>query len=644
MFLSFFFRHFLTCALGMTVDTLLYNWLLATYGKAWRRMAEPVRSSKRKQTYPDHYIPWNNFNPYCTVLMVDGTMKLKYLNGGVTTGIGFMNDQLMKESICFLNQPQGHKVFFCLDLTPRQINKVVNESKKPKKEMMIPVKVKATGTTSTDPSILDQNTNYEINDDYVLIDNHRLPDDWEGFINNKRLFPELIHYITTFLIDPKSTGMDTTEHIIQVPIDKRIYFWGGSLRPLPTRSERVDMDVRDILKNTFEGSVFYVGNALNEEHMKYERVSGRCVPHLFNLNVLDGLKEAELSVLYFLTTVPDENVTVFSGDRDLIFQLLLQSRNRFDPNTGQWRNRVTLRIAKRSTKEVQLEEAMVEEIDINILYELINRDKRFDLTKGITSPVLLLTALDILIESDFIGPYGCGLGTINVNNDMTKRKRGDPVPTTIPNIPTILFTFLNNPTKYANMIYFMVSDCYFTGGHKRYPIIPIRVDETVFIQFTRECYYHRHADATATAFKKKDSDVTVNDVRLYLSKYHGMEGKSVQLPVTRNKRMLVQRMIRVYARRLLWTLNYWMNMYREDGKYPLPPIVLYKGLSFYGYIQNGFGSTKVAKEVSPFIHLDLKYVLLDSGSVEDVPPKLEKVSPKGSLIPINKEDRIKINC
>lgn len=614
----------------MTVDSRVYLYFFVVYGKAWRRLVKP-HVSRDGRPYPLHYIPWNDFNPRTNVLLIDGTMKLKYISSNIATGIDFMKNQFLKESLEFLKTNHGGTVIFCLDTTPRQINKHVNSNKKPKTACDIPVNILGpSGVTERiiDRKKINKDQNYEIDDHSALVDNDTIPSAvWDGFISNKQLYPELIHYITSYLIDPKSVRVPK-DHVVEVPRDKRFYLWGGNLHKPPPRSVREKMDVLDILKTTFEGSVFYIGNSLNESTGQYEKTSGRCAPTTFRLDVLEGLKEAEMVMLYFMTAMPNENFTLLSGDRDVIFLLLLHSKDRKDPATGFWRNQVFLRLVKKKTNQVDLDEPMVEEIDINLLYDLIQADSRINMEKGINNPHLFLTALNALITSDFIYGYGSGVGNINIDPATGKRintthskkekdaAKEDPNNPILTSIPTILYTFLSNPPKYKDLFQVMVGEAYRDGIPFR--VVPIRINETVFIQFTRDCYYHKYLKETSNALGKSESNITVTDVRTYLAKYRGMNGKTKQLPKTKNERMMTQSKIRIICRNLWWTMEYWQNKYRQNGTYPLPPTIQYKGLPLYGWVQTGFTSAKRSTKVSPLIHVDLEYVELDGGKIEDV--------------------------
>jgi len=210
----------------------------------------------------------------------------------------------------------------------------------------------------------------------------------------------------------------------------------------------------------------------------------------------------------------------------------------------------------------------------------------------------------------------------------------DEADSVLESIPTILFTFFQNPEKYKTMFQFMVSDI-FRGTFR---VVPIRIDEKLFIQFTRECYYHRWVGETANALKKKEKMITVSDVRTYLSKYRGLrKGKTEQSQTAKKYRMPTQREIKVSCRHLLWTLNYWQNSSRGTGSYPRSPILQYKDLPFYGWVQDSELTCRLATAVSPFVPLDTEFVRLLTTGVEGLTPQGRgiKLLPKNKNPPKN---------
>jgi hypothetical protein len=481
-----------------------------------------------------------------------------------------------------------------------------------------------------------------------IISDDVIPDkqQWSSFIANKRLYPEFVHYYTTRIIKPHY--IDDKDYSFRVPLGKVLYLWGGNLATPSSRKDRFDCPIAKINAETYENSVFFVGNELSEDGQHTRRTHGRCAPECFNLKALQNIKEGELAVMHLMTYVPYENITILSPDGDLIFLLLMACRDRIDPVTGQFRNSVKLRLVTpnslsssssssrsnsktKKTKDDGGEEAdeeedgveteygndynfdkaagNVEEIDINLLYTMIMNDQLFH-RAGINDPISILTAVSVLIKNDYIFDFGYGLGTVKLGNETNGNEP----------IPTLLAVLLKNPYAFRHMVR-VISQEKVRGTFSE--VFPIYIDEDIFMSFARECYVLKYGKIAAKAMSIDENDITVENVRYYLYKIRGKKNNRKNKTTTtitrrRNRpvssalvmddgkeegeeattshsmevsdrsiknRMLVARELRVFARQLLWVLNYWQNGYRKDAEYPICPLSRYSGMSYYGYVQ-----------------------------------------------------------
>jgi hypothetical protein len=572
------------------------NLLRRLYDGAWKKRPN-VRVN---DVLPNYFIKANEFPEDSRILIIDINMKLKYMSGNITCGISFVKDHVLKETKEFFKQRKDSTVILCFDTLPRQINKNTKPGKK-EEPLIIPTRI------ATDDPIKPKNETiirekdiipteiYEVDEDYPLISNDTIigyndAKLFEAFSNNPKLFPELISYITKFLIDPTSLNL-SPEDFYKIPDNCRMFLWGGSLATLEPRAKRVQISKLDMQKNTFESCVYYLSSILDEEKKNFKQESGRCSYSMFNIPALQNLKEADLSILYFTSFFKEENVTVLTGDGDLIFQLLLQSKDRIDEN-NKWRNIVYVQRLKKSNTGLY-----VEEVNINRLYELITNDERINLKKGILDPVLFWVALSILVESDFTKDYCYGIGDMVINKFFTPRPdiKGKFIESDEHfHIPYIFFTFFNNPHKYRHL--FM-----YKNNTRDQSINPIHINEDLFITFTRECYYHKYKKTVASNLGKDENSVVINDIRNHLSQKN------------EKTRMAPQAKIRVKCRNLLWTLNYWFNKHKSNGEFPPSPILQFNNLPIYGWIQSTEFSCKQATKVSKLPELDEPFIKLNNG-------------------------------
>lgn len=612
-----------------------------------------VPTSKQQPVTKIPTVPWNDFSN-SSVLFVDSSHKIKY--NYFPKGIDVIHKTVLKETKAFLEKEGTKGVYLCFDILPRQINKQFDAAPSKKKKiapMAIPTtrihhsklnkqilratsvakkmnasynsdkydyeapetEVEYEKTSANDKEIhstedeineldgynsddfIDDEFHVVINDNDAIISDDSAPvgDNWVSFIKNKYLFPELVHYLTDRIINPQDSG-----YTFNVPYEKFLYLWGGNLFSPPPRSERIQTSMSEIEACTYENSVFFVGNSITPATHQFSRVCGRTVPTNFNICTLTTLKEAELSLMYFMSFHEYEDVTVLSGDGDLISILLLASRDRIDKNAN-WKNTVYFRFVSKS-KSADDNQAQVEEININILYECINNDRIFGLNKGVTDPILHFVLISSLISNDYL-PHLYGVGMVSINSKGFTVYKKDKEEAT-ESISSILQTFIMNSTTYGNMIYF----CIEPDQHSYFRIAPIRLDEEKFIQFIQHCYLTKYKSDCASSLKMDIKDVTVKDVRVYLEKYRSKKQTTKSL----QNRIPTKREIRVISRNANWAMNYFTNTYKGNGLFPGSPLKLVGGYPFYGYsaILQKNGKVKCTKAiiVPKWVSIDIKYV------------------------------------
>lgn len=645
----------------MTFDAEFRNWLYRRYSRAWKQSTRPQNKPKKqwagkktstpanssttytpvkdtvtgKTTIP--MVEWDDFS-MSSVLFIDATHKLKF--NYFNKGISFIQ-HILKEVNAFLQNEYTNGAYLCFDILPRQINKQFfkEPSTSSKKTKPRPIPMTTVSKDEVTASMIntakmarkvqwdknedekeekDNDDGYDsdtliaekyftvVDDNLPLIDDDSCPtmDEWNAFRANKYLFPEIIHYITDRIINPQPDPLKT----FNVPYNKFLYLWGGNLFIPPKRSERVKASFSEIEAITYENSVFYVGNTFDTLTHQFTRECGRTAPSNFNIATLTNLKEADLSLMHFLTYHEREDVTVLSGDGDLILILLLACKNRIDEN-GKWKNTVYFRYNTNQKSSDGI--ALVQEININILFEMIMADPTLNMKKGVSDPVLQLCLISTLIENDYIPNYMYGVSSVKVDEKGKTIYRGDDA-TNTESIPTLIQTFLLNPTKYSKMAYFC-SDHHGYGA-----VVPIRIDETIFNSFVKDCYLTQYKSFCANKMKKDINTVTIKDIRHYLYKLRSKEVTEKTI----KSRLLTDREIRVFSRNALWTINYMKNTYLVDGLFPGSPLKLIGGYPFYGYglvsQKNGKPKCVKATVVPKWVSLDLKYVSTKFLSIKEL--------------------------
>ena len=103
------------------------------------------------------------------------------------------------------------------------------------------------------------------------------------------------------------------------------------------------------------------------------------------------------------------------------------------------------------------------------------------------------------------------------------------------------------------------------------------------------------------------------------------------LRLRKKNRLLTKRTLRVFSRLYLWQIWYWTNAFR-GGCDIRSPTVLYKDLSYYGWIMDKNGKCAIAKRVS--IKNDKPTIkLLDIHYKKDLPRRLSVLASLLSLLP-----------
>lgn len=515
------------------------DWLRKTYPAAWRTIS---RNGNGEVPYPEGV----------TVGILDATFKLKFYPQWITNGIQYVKTHVLSEAADFLNRNDAEAFYLCFD-RGSPVNKSAEHAKR------------YGGLKKLTVSDLDH---------VPIIDDNVIPNgnDWPNFANDRNLKQELLYYVTKRIVEEHELGAFT----FIPPPNKMLFVCGGTLQKPPPRKERLEGKFPKFVP---EPKVYYVGHEPEGDpdtiklSQKYKRVKG--CHNVFPESQVSNLLEGEIMAVYFSKFYYQTSVIIISGDGDLIPILLLSSKDRIDPRTGEFRNRLYLRLVKKGgSKGANGERELYEDLDINLLYQLICDDPLF-LKTGTRDPIISIMAACCLIQCDFIKGYCDGIG-VDTN-------KGKGIPT-----PIILKTFLDNLFKYKDMVLIPLAD---SQRGKIDQVIPVFVNENLFILFTEQCYVTKYLEKAQKKHGTKPGK-ELDTVKYYLN----------GLKSTKNK-VMSHATARVFSRQLQWVLFYWINGFRGQCHVP-SPIAVSLGLPYYGWEQLSPYDCTTARQVSKRSEID----------------------------------------
>ena len=528
----------------MGISKVFKDWLRRRYPAAWFTVIY-----KRDQDVP-YPIDVN-------VGIMDATFKLKYAPPAIEKGIHYITNHILREATDFLSRPHTEAFFLCFD-RGSPVNK--GEEHKKRYEKVKPFQA---------PTL-----------DHVPIIADDLPipigDDWKSFANDGRFKQELLYYVTKRIVEEHEIHPE--KYTFSPPPNKMLFVFGGTLEKPAPRTQRVAGSAPKFIA---EPRVYYVGHEAEGEDVSHRKMTHRFkrvkgCHELFDPNHLVNLLEGEVMACYFAKFyVAGKNVMIISGDGDLIPILLLSSKDRIDPHTGLFRNKVYLRLIIKG-KDEHGNNKMYEDVDINLLYSMICGDKEF-LNSGTRDPVLLIVASCSLIQCDFIKGYCCGI-------KAEGESKGE-------GFPFILKTLLQNLETFKEMVNVPLTD---SQRGKIDSVVPIYVDEDLFIRFTEQCYVTKHlVKAEKKRGKRCPEGQELDCVKKYLNSLTKEEN-----------RVMTQTMTRVYSRQLQWVLFYWLNGFRRTCSVPSPIATHLGAFSYYGWTQAHPWNCTTAKQVSKRAEMD----------------------------------------
>lgn len=497
-----------------------------------------------------------------SVLCFDATTKLKnYTNPNITKGRQYVLDHVLAEVAAFLTLDHAEAAILCLD-----------RGSPPNKDMEHEKRYK-------DTQLLDINA---ISDNQVLISDNIIPDPsaWEGFTNHPKLKQELLYYVTQTILEPpviKSTFQD----FYTPPPGKCLFLFGGTTeKPLSDRGRRGPFRP--------DSNLYYVAN---ESCVNYRDEDGQQIPistefkrrHGIYTHETSGyspeaqtnLLEGEMAAMYFSKpyTLVEKNVLIMTVDGDVLIQALMACKDRIDPTTGNFKNKVYVRLIIPSSGGKEYTD-----IDMNRMYFNLVKNPLFA-RAGISDPALPIAVASCLLKNDFFHGFAYGMDSVNADTDES--------------CPFVLYTLLTYLNKFGNTLVLMdetkeTSSDVLSQLVTSFPHVHLRVDEDVFVDFVEHLYVVKWLpSAKKKLIKVKKTTETLpapfdftphpihsSDVEL-VKRY--LDGLSVA-----KKRIPKREEIRVFARMLEWTLTYFYNGYR--GLCIIPdPLFKVDGLPYYGW-------------------------------------------------------------
>ncbi len=534
---------------------------------AYRRTAAIEASEKDKYTSvdqisisidPGRKLRTFEFPSDAQVFLFDATCKLKHwTNPYIKNGQDYVLDYVLAEATSFLKLPRAEAAMLCFD-----------RGSPPNKDEEHSDRYK-------DVQFLDLNA---IPDSKVLISDSVIhpSSDWEGFTNHPKLKQELSYYITNKILEPST--LRTHKHYTP-PVNKCLFLFGGTtIAPIPDRKKRgffrpdphLYFVTNEVEKKSLDDAAYMVEHC--RRHGLFSQAESGYSPEA-QANLLEG----EMSVLYFAKpyTATGKNVFIMTVDGDLLIQLLMECRDRIDPSTGRFKNKVYLRLVVPRNGDYT-------DFDMNAMYFNLVQNPLF-IRAGVSDPGLTIAIASCLKKNDFFSGFAFGIGTANADSDTS--------------CPYILYTLLTFLKQFGKT---MVLDDYRPTANgasilenvsNGYPLVHLRVDENVFYQFTQYLYVVKYREAAKKKQEKQGKkgkkelslpveydyapfsidNNAIKKVELYLA---GLADKRKQIPS--------REQTNVYARMLEWALCYFYNGYR--GSCVLPnPLFSVKGVPYYGW-------------------------------------------------------------
>jgi len=564
--------------------------------------------------------------PPAQVYLFDATNRLKYFpkpaqgNAPITTGYDYWDEHICRD-IKEAFESGAHSVYLCYDRGSPEIKSIEHHRRYRNTVFM------------EEPPI----------EEGPLVTHMELPpiEQWEGFVNHPQLRYDLMAYLThAFLDEFDKDGAaiatfgspeEAAKHTFIPPPNTCVFLHGGTLqgreavrhvRDLPPQVFFVEnsevppsQEQREKGGERGEGGKFpsststgsYAGHRQRQRQnpqgtREYKRRGGYLtdsdVPERHVMNLLEG---EQACVYYGNRRHPHETCCFVSSDGDMLLMLLLLSRDRIDPDTGLFRNRHLL--------VLRMSDGDDEVVDINRLYDDMMEDPVFK-RAGVADPVLALVALGCLVKNDYIHGFAPGIGhetMMQLHKRAEEAKKtaksmwqgdlmygevfraagwppsrvghhGQLCPDPSLRVPYVWALAFEQPTLLRNLVRVVGP-----RGNSQQPV-NVKLNETAFIAFVEALYVKKHGPSVAKKTKCALSTITFKAIKTELQQPN-RSPKNHPMP---------RRIMRRFARQLLWVLRYWLNGARGEC-ITESPFAEYMGLPYYGWQTTSTGCISVER-------------------------------------------------
>jgi hypothetical protein len=435
----------------------------------------------------------------------------------------------------------------------------------------------------------------KIGDDKIYISDNYIIDkkEWPLFANDKKLKQELIHYITTKIIDVQDLSLSNSSSTVNsraslkhyVPPENKILFLFGGILEKPTFPRR------DRKSRRPDAELYYVTNE-KQTHLSnddddviygqtsnYKRISGiyKPIDECYKLDEQLELLEGELSCIYFSKPYikSGKNILFITGDGDLLLQLLLTSKDRLNESGG-FKNKIYLRL---------LVHDGFEDVDINSLFILMCEDPLFK-NNGISDPPIYITLASCLIKNDYYSNFCNGIGNLNVSGCEC---------------PIILYSLLSMLCEFKDILSIL------PARRTNFEEVSIFINEDLFIKFVYSIYVIKYKSLALKKIEKntpksekfnfKNSLSILDELQLMIPNSckintfssHRITKKDIKMVNdylnglnSIKNRILSKDRMRVYCRMTEWILIYYYNSYRGKCKI-ISPLSTFDQESYYGW-------------------------------------------------------------
>lgn len=319
-------------------------------------------------------------------------------------------------------------------------------------------------------------------DPYVIPDEYdgQLPFDWDSFIANRDLTRRNLYWLFYRSV------MDPIEGLRPGP-GKFVMIHGAPHKRLTKAEAERDPDA---FNRVYYCQGLQAPTAYNPSYGQDTVHRAECGEY-YN----DHVREADLATMFYAKQQVHrhQNILIDMNDGDIISIALAFAPERIDPMTGQFRNKMYLRLpgsgkAKKPSEKTSKKKKPGDDIDlscdyyvdVNKLYKLIAKDSRFR-GNGVQNPHLTLISLIIMCGTDFFGDYE--------HDDHGLFYQ-------VGNVDHVIGTFMENADKYSHLFQLYYGNTWGQPDTIRKPVI----DEKLFIDFVFDCYKSKYGELAEKKF------------------------------------------------------------------------------------------------------------------------------------------------